>query len=174
MQSFLRVIAATVAVLFCACGICLAQSVPKPKLVTAKVRVRSDGGGGTMVKKAPVASKDDIVGLQTDEVAHPEESLKPAAAEIPPAAKYTAEDIAAVQQQIKDKQKKVELLMRMFNADERPFLNDPSGQTIEGDAAGKRKFEQEELRRTAGEAAALRVKLEQMMASLESVTAAKP
>jgi hypothetical protein len=174
MQSFLRVIAATVAMFFVGTGICLAQSAPKPKLVTVKARIRPDTGGGTMIKKAPVASKDDIVSLQTDESAQPEESPKPAVAESAAPTKYTAEDIAAVQLEIKDKQKKVELLMRMFNTDERPFLNDPSGQTADSDAANKRRFEQEELRKTAAEAAALRAKLEQMMTSQENVAGTKP
>ncbi len=108
-----------------------------------------------MIKKAPVASKDDIVKLQTDEASHAGDAPVPHATETPATAGYTPEEIAVVQQQMKDKQKKVELLMRMFNADERPFLNDPSGQTGESDAVAKRRYEQEELRKTAAEVAAL-------------------
>jgi hypothetical protein len=171
MKRFLQMFAAILAGLLIVSGTCWAQSPPKPKLVTAKVTVHADPAGGTMVKKTPVASKDDIVRLQKDEAAHTETAAATHAAETPAAVGYTREEIETVQQEIKDKQKKVELLMRMFNADERPFLDDPSGQTGDSDATAKRRFEQEELRKTAEEVAALRAKLELMTANQVKVAA---
>ncbi len=162
-----------IALIFLPGGLCLAQSQPKPKLVTVKEAVPPDATGGTMIKKAPVKSQDGIVLLQTDPSAKSRET-RPIGDAPATQATYTPAEIAAVQQQLKDKQKQVELLMRMFNTDERPFLNDPSAQPGEGDAVAKRHFEQEELRKTSAEVAALRGKLEQMNAGAEKTVEQKP
>ncbi len=166
MKCFLRIFAAILVALITLCGDpCLAQSKPKPKLVAARTALPADSSGGTMVKKAPVYSKDEIVTLQTDATPRPAVSALTVTAEKP---ENSEAEISLLRQQLKDKQKQVELLMRMFNTDERTFLIDPSGQTGDGDAAAKRRYEQEELRKTAAEVAALRARLDTLLAAAET------
>lgn len=172
MKLLLRIFAALLLVLVTVPGgSCQAQSKPKPRPVTAKDFASADSTGGTMVKKAPVSSQDGIVILQADAAARPAPSVL---TESSAKAAITEAEIALLRLQLKDKQKKVELLMRMFNTDERPFLIDPSGPTGEGDAVAKRRFEQEELRKTAAEVAALRGKLEQLTAGEQKASEQKP
>jgi hypothetical protein len=172
MKLLLRICTALLLVLVTVSGgSCQAQSKPKAKLVAARDFAATDSTGGTMVKKAPVSSQDEIVVLQTDAAARPAASVLTGSSE---KAAITEAEIALLRQQLKDKQKKVELLMRMFNTDERQFLIDPSGQTGDGDAVAKRRFEQEELRRTAAEVAALRGKLEPLTAGEQKASEQKP
>jgi exonuclease VII large subunit len=126
---------------------------------------------GTAVKKTPALTDDDIALLAPRPAANPAETPKPETA-AEPATKATPEalqdpekrqaEVAALQQQIKEKQRKIELLMRMFVLDEEAFLKDPSGQSEEEEARAKRKFEQDELLREGKEIAQLRARLEQI------------
>ena len=150
-------------------GACRAQSKTKPPDVQ-----RSSIAGevhGTQVKKTPALTDDGIALLAPRPAANPAETPK---AETPaePVTKASAEapqdpvkrqaEIAALQQQIKEKQLKIQLLMRMFVLDEEAFLKDPSGQSEEEEARAKRRFEQEELLQEGKEVARLRARLEQI------------
>ena len=86
-----------------------------------------------------------------------------APAEAPQDPEKRKAEIAALEQQIKEKQRKIQLLMRMFVLDEEAFLKDPSGQSEEEETRAKRRFEQEELLQEGKEVARLRARLEQIV-----------
>jgi hypothetical protein len=153
-------------------GVCRAQSKNKPP----DVQPSSIAGEvhGTQVKKTPALTDDDIALLAPRPAANPAVTSKEEAA-VEPATKASAEapqdpdkrqmEIAALAQQIKEKQLKIGLLMRMFVLDEQAFLKDPSGQSEEEEARAKRRFEQEELLQEGKEIARLRARLEQTAAA---------
>jgi hypothetical protein len=85
-----------------------------------------------------------------------------------------AAEIAAVERQIQDKQKRIALLMRLFVKDERPFLNDPENTHGDTTAQDRRKYEQDELLYETAELAKLKAKLEELTAAGGEKTAAKP
>jgi hypothetical protein len=85
-----------------------------------------------------------------------------------------AAEIASVEKQIQDKQKRIALLMRLFVKDERPFLNNPEGTAAETTAQEQRKYEQNELLYETAELAKLTAKLEELTAASGEKTAAKP
>lgn len=89
------------------------------------------------------------------------------------AAKKAAE-IAAVEKQIQDKQKRIALLMRLFVNDERPFLNDPANTHGDTTAQDRRKYEQDELLYETAELAKLKARLQELTAASGEKTAAKP
>ncbi len=66
-----------------------------------------------------------------------------------------ATEIASVEQQIKEKQKRVALLMRLFVGDERAFLIDPGNMKVDAAIAERRRYEQDELRWETAELARL-------------------
>jgi hypothetical protein len=150
-------------------GVCRAQNKNKPpdvqpSSIAGEVR-------GTQVKKTPALTDDDIALLAPRPAANSAETPKTdAAAE--PATKASAEapqnpeerkaEIAALEKQVKEKQRKIQLLMRMFVLDEEAFLKDPSGQSEEEEARAKRRYEQEELLQEGKEVARLRARLEQI------------
>lgn len=70
--------------------------------------------------------------------------------------------VAALEKQIQEKQKRVALLMRLFVNDERPFLNDPGNVTGNATAAERRKFDQDELLYETAQIARLRRKVEEL------------
>lgn len=78
-----------------------------------------------------------------------------------------AVDSAPLEQQIKDKQKKIALLMRLFVDDERPFLNDPGNTKVDGTLQDRRKYEQDELLFETAELAKLKAKLNEATAKEE-------
>jgi hypothetical protein len=151
-------------------GVCRAQTRNKPP----DVQPSSIAGEvhGTQVKKTPALTDDDIALLAARPAANPAETPKAETA-AEPATKASAEaaqdpdkrqmEIAALEQQIKEKQLKIQLLMRMFVLDEEAFLKDPSGQSEEEEARAKRRFEQEELLQEGKEVARLRARLEQIV-----------
>ncbi|MGB8493715.1 MAG: hypothetical protein WCE53_04880 [Candidatus Acidiferrum sp.] len=168
-------------------GVCRAQSKNKPP----DVRPSPIAGEvhGTPVRKTPALTDDDIALLAPRPAANPAEAPKAEAA-VEPATKAPAEapkaeaaaepatrapaeapqdpekrkaEIAALEQQIKEKQRKIQLLMRMFVLDEEAFLKDPSGQSEEEETRAKRRFEQEELLQEGKEVARLRARLEQIV-----------
>ncbi len=150
-------------------GVCRAQNKNKPP----DVQPPPIAGAvhGTAVKKTPALTDDDIALLAPRATASPAETPRTDAA-VEPAARDSAADsqdpekrkaeIAALEQQIKEKQLKIQLLMRMFVLDEQAFLKDPSGQSEEEEARAKRRFEQEELLQQGKEIARLRARLEQI------------
>lgn len=114
----------------------------------------ASGTGGTLVKKPPVMTEDEISLLATRPSAKSADSPKGEAgadpagresAEIPQDPEKRKAEIVALEHQIQEKRRRVELLMRMFVFDEHAFLMDPSGQSEEEEVRAKRKFEQEEL-----------------------------
>jgi hypothetical protein len=151
-------------------GACRAQSKNKPP--DAQPSSIAGEVHGTQVKKTPALTDDDIALLAPRPAANPAETPKTEAA-LESATKASAEapqdpekrkaEIAALEQQIKEKQLKIQLLMRMFVLDEQAFLKDPSGQSEEEEARAKRRFEQEELLQEGKEVARLRARLEQIV-----------
>lgn len=150
-------------------GVCRAQSKNKPpdgqpSSIAGEVH-------GTPVKKTPALTDDDIALLAPRAAANPAETPKAeTAAELgaresaatPQDPEKRQAEIAALEQQIKEKQLKIELLMRMFVLDEEAFLKDPSGQSEDEEARAKRRFEQDELLQEGKEIARLRARLEQI------------
>jgi len=153
-------------------GACRAQSKNKPP----DVQPSSIAGEvhGTQVKKTPALTDDGIALLAPRPAANPAETAKTdapgepatkASAEVPQDPEKRKAEIAALEQQIKEKQLKIQLLMRMFVLDEEAFLKDPSGQSEEEEARAKRRFEQEELLQEGKEVARLRARLELIVAA---------
>ncbi|HUN60515.1 MAG TPA: hypothetical protein VMU53_00915 [Candidatus Sulfotelmatobacter sp.] len=70
-----------------------------------------------------------------------------------------AEEIATLEQQIKDKQKRVALLMRLFVDDEKAFLLDPASANADPVVADRRRYEQDELRWETAELGKLKTRL---------------
>jgi len=147
----------------------------QPSQIVGQVR-------GTPVKKTPLPTDDSIALLAPRTAANPAESLKRGTA-AGPAAKESAElpqdpekrkaEMAALEQQIKEQQRKIQLLMRMFVLDEQAFLKDPSGESEKDEVRAKRRFEQEELLQEGKEVALLRARLDLLAAaSREKVTPA--
>ncbi len=77
------------------------------------------------------------------------------------ATKKSAE-IAVLDQQIQDKQKRIALLLRLFVNDERAFLMDPANAKAYGAVAERRRYEQDELRWETAELAKLQARREQV------------
>ena len=139
-------------------GLCLAQGShqgqPNPK-----DPARSTERSGTKTAEAPLQATDRIVLPETDRPAITNVSAATAQASESP-----LNEIASLRQEIKNKQKRLELLMHMFVADERPFLIDPSSATADQDAVAKRRFEQDELHKKSAEIAELRARLDRLTA----------
>jgi hypothetical protein len=78
-----------------------------------------------------------------------------------------SEEIAAIEKQILEKQKRIALLMRLFVNDEPAFLIDPTKKDVEAAVRERRKYEQDELLFESAEIARLRAKAETLKASGE-------
>ena len=74
-------------------------------------------------------------------------------------------DIASVEQQIKEKQKRIALLMRLFVDDERAFLIDPGNMKVDAAVAERRRYEQDELRWETAQLARLTERLKELTSS---------
>ena len=151
------------------CAVCRAQNKDKPP--DAKLPSIDGEVKGTPVKRSPSRTDDDIALLAPRTAGDSAESVNmqtaggPAGKEsagVPQDPEKRKAEIASLEQQIKEKQKKIELLMRMFVVDEEAFLKDPSGQSEEQEARAKRKYEQDELLREGKEIAQLRTRLAQI------------
>ncbi len=70
-----------------------------------------------------------------------------------------AAELASLEQQIGDNQKRIVLLLRLFVDDERAFLNDPANTNVNPAVAERRRYEQDELRWETAELARLKAKL---------------
>jgi hypothetical protein len=140
--------------------------------------------GGTLVKKPPVITNDDISLLaarppgKSAETPKAEADMDPAAREsagVPQDPEERKTEMLALEHQIKEKQRRIELLMRMFVLDEQAFLTDPSGQSEDEEVRAKRKFEQEELLQQGKDIARLRTRLDLLTAaSSEKAAPVKP
>lgn len=75
------------------------------------------------------------------------------------------EEIALVEQQIRDKQRKIAFLMRLFVDDERRFLSDPGNASVDPAVAERRRYEQDELRWETAELAKLKARRTEMTAA---------
>jgi hypothetical protein len=165
MTPSLRISAVILVCALCVPGICHAQNKAKDKPSAIEAAQTSTGMKGTPVKKAPVLTDDDIgllvardPGKSTDAAkADPAAKDSPA---IPQDPEQRKAEIAALEQQIKEKQSKMQLLMRMFVIDEQAFLKDPTGDSENEDARAKRHFEQDELLREGKEVGQLRARLD--------------
>jgi len=129
----------------------------------------ADGAGGTLIKKSPVTTDDDIAKLTVRKPNKPAPMLVAKSMDAPMIDPDKAEaEIAALRKEIKDKQRKLELLMKMFVTDEQPFIRNPSGQSGEDDLQMKRRYEQEELRQQAAEIGRLRARLDALAKTAET------
>ena len=143
-------------------GLCFAQQ-SQQKQPEGKDALRSAEMTGTATMQRPLKDTDSIVRLQTDRPA----TFAARGSGTP------LSEIASLQQEIKNKQKRLELLMHMFVADERPFLIDPSSTTADQDTVAKRRFEQDELHKNSAEIALLRARLDQLMSNQQHAAFAK-
>ncbi len=147
-------------------GLCFAQQ-SQQKQPEGKDALRSAEMTGTATMQRPLKDKDSIVLLQTERPATTNVSFVARGSGTP------LSEIASLQQEIKNKQKRLELLMHMFVADERPFLIDPSSTTADQDTAARRRFEQDELHKNSAEIAILRSRLDQLMSNQQHSASAK-
>jgi hypothetical protein len=76
-------------------------------------------------------------------------------------------EIAALEKQIKEKQRRVELLMRLFVTDEKSFLKDPLNPSEDAVTQERRRYEQDELLWETAEVVKLRAKLDSLKAAAE-------
>ena len=174
MKPYLRVLPLILVVFLCAPQMFWAQTKTRRPDDTSKRA--ADGAGGTMVKKAPVTTDDDIAKLTVRKQIKPEETLlarsnpttKADAFSIANDPEKANAELAALRQELKDKQRNLELLMKMFVTDEQAFIRNPSGQGGEDDAQMKRRFEQEELRQEAAKIGELRARLESLTKAVEA------
>ena len=139
----------------------------KCKAGADKKMPQAEGLQGTPVRRAPVPSDDSIVRL----------AVKPAqqsslAADTTKASSATPEDlakkaaeIASLEKQIQDKQKKILLLMQLFVYDEQGFLRDPGGHHADPELRERRQSEQNELHEETAQLAQLKTRLNELMAA---------
>jgi hypothetical protein len=128
---------------------------------------------GTPVKRAPVTSDDSITRLATNPPAgHVERTATVADAGGGKESTATAEDadrkaaqIASLERQIQDKQKRILLLMRLFVTDEQRFLRDPGENQVDGEIKERRQSEQVELHAETAGLAQLKAKLNELTAA---------
>lgn len=121
----------------------------------------ADGAGGTAIKKVPETTDDDIAKLTVRKQANPEATLMAKRVEAPAIDPEKAQtELIAVRQTLKEEQRKLELLMKMFVADEQVFLRNPNGEYGDDDLAMKRRYEQEEMRKQAAEIGQLRARMD--------------
>jgi hypothetical protein len=76
-----------------------------------------------------------------------------------------AAQIAALEKQIQDKQKKILLLMRLFVTDEQEFLRNPGDSQVDREIKERRQSEQEELHAETAGLAQLKAKLNELTAA---------
>lgn len=74
-----------------------------------------------------------------------------------------AAEIAALRKQIKDKQKRIELLMHLFVTDERKFVQSPTDTQTDPDIEARVRAEQEELRAESAACALLQARLDALL-----------
>ena len=176
MKSYLRAFPIIFVLLLCAPGFSWGQSkTPRPDDTSLRA---ADGAGGTMVKKAPVTTDDDIAKLTVRKQNKPVETLVAKSAgpdmnfSVVADPEKAKEELASLRLELKDKQRKLELLMKMFVTDEQAFIRNPSGQNGEDEAQMKRRYEQEELRKQTAEIGRLRAQMEVLTKAVEETEGA--
>jgi hypothetical protein len=119
-------------------------------------------------RKIAVITNDNLQVTVLSRTDHPAETPPPqtvaAVAQTPAAdAQQMAQkavEIAALQKQIKDKQKRIELLMRLFVTDEKKFVQFSGDLEMNPDVQSRIRNEQEELRRESAACAQLQARLD--------------
>lgn len=159
MTHYLRVFLTILVATLCVPTAFWAQSkTPRPGDTSVR---EADGGGGTLIPKAPVTTDDDIAKLTAKKTSKPEATLVAKRVESPAVDRDKAQvELVALRQEIQEKQRKLELLMKMFVADEQTFIRNPGGESGDDDLAMKRRYEQAELRKQAVEIGQLRERLD--------------
>ena len=153
-------------------SVCRAQS--KTQSPEGQRSPIADEVQGTPVKITPPPTDDGIALLaprpSANAVQTPKADTAAAPAtkgfgELPQDPEQRKAEMAALERQIKEKQRRIQLLMRMFVLDEQAFLKDPSGESEEDEARAKRRFEQEELLQEGKEVARLQARLDLLAAA---------
>jgi len=80
------------------------------------------------------------------------------------AAARKAAEVASLEKRIRDKQKRIALLMKLFVNDEKEFLKYGGAAEADPEAQDRRRYEQDELRWETAELAKLQVRLEELTA----------
>ena len=128
---------------------------------------QAEGLQGTPVKRAPVPSDDSIVRLAAKPARQP--SIAADATEVSSAAREgvakKATEIASLEKQIQDKQKRILLLMQLFVNDEQGFLRDPGGHQVDPEERERRQSEQNELHEETAQLAQLKARLNELTAA---------
>jgi len=128
---------------------------------------QAEGLQGTPVKRAPVPSDDSIVRLAVKPAQQPSvaaDTTKASSANPEDVAKKAAE-IASLEKQIQDKQKKILLLMQLFVYDEQGFLRDPGSHQADPELRERRQSEQNELHEETAKLAQLKTRLNELTAA---------
>ena len=115
-----------------------------------KASLRTDSQRGTTT---PVPQPANLV--QKDQQLAIEDAMKKSA------------EIAALQKQIQEKRKKIELLLRLFTTDERSFMQSPTEPNADPTIQDRQRREQEELRRESVECAGLQARLDALQSSIQ-------
>lgn len=133
------------------------------------VLAQDSSSSGTVPQKprqATVITNDNIK-LPVQPAPRPASSPAPQPASLvvttpPPAADAAAKtsEIVALQKQIKEKQKRIELLMHLFATDERLFLQSPTDSQGDPTTQNRIRLEQEEIRAESAACARLQTRLD--------------
>lgn len=133
-----------------------ASVVPKPTRKPDQV-ITNDSIALLAVPRVPAVivppTVDDARGVTKERSSDVDEGARKAA------------EIASVEQQIKEKQKRITLLMRLFVDDERTFLIDPGNVKVDAAVAERRRYEQDELRWETAELARLTERWKELTSS---------
>jgi len=127
--------------------------VPKPARKPDQVITNDSIALLAVRRAAPVIVAPAAEATKKDEAAAADEAAKKAA------------EIASVEKQIKDKQQRITLLMRLFVDDEQTFLRDPANTQADPAAVERRQYEQDELRWETAELAKLKARWEELRTS---------
>ena len=92
-------------------------------------------------------------------------AVQPSIPVTPEDAAQKAAEIASLQKQIREKQKRIELLMHLFVTDEKKFVQFPSDVALDPEAQARIRSEQEELRRETSACAQLQSQLDALQGS---------
>ncbi len=171
MKPCLRTCLVIFLVCFCVPTVSSAQN--KKHKQVERPPLTADGAGGTVAKKAPVTTDDDIAKLTVRRSGTDNPTLLEKNAESPVADPEKAKtEIVTLRQEITDKQRRVEWLMSLFVLEEQRFIRNPSGEFEDDDLGQKRRDEQEELKNETAQIRKLQVRLEALTKVVEQKTAA--
>ncbi len=167
MKPYLRAFPVILALLLCTPELFWAQT--KKHRPVAKPTLAAEGAGGTVAKKDPGTTEDDIAKLSAGKSSKQEHTLVAKTTEAPTANPEKARvEIMRLRQELKDRQRRLELLMTMFITDEQKFIRDPTKDFDENDDLQlKCRYEQEELKRETAEIGQLKSRLEMLTKMVE-------